>query len=173
VISPEPRFDISPVVIGGGDFLTSRNWRRRGTTGPMLRTKNERGRQVKGLREAVLIHDLKKQGLSVSAIARKVGCDRKTVRKCLDPGLEAPVFSCDHLALRWHRGSSPGGRGKRLCGLAPDDAAAGPSLSPGLVSSWQPSIPTVTVDTPSPMDSDVTSSNQLSLPTDHVGKTQH
>jgi transposase len=57
----------------------------------MLRTKNERGRQVKGLREVVLIHDLKKQGLSVSAIARKVGCDRKTVRKCLDPGLEAPV----------------------------------------------------------------------------------
>jgi len=47
---------------------------------------------VKGLREIVLIHDLKKQGLSVSAIARKVGCDRKTVRKYLDGGLEAPVY---------------------------------------------------------------------------------
>lgn len=34
--------------------------------------------QVKGLREIVLIHDLKKQGLSITAIARKVGCDRKT-----------------------------------------------------------------------------------------------
>ena len=39
-----------------------------------------------------MIHDLKKQGLSVSAIARKVGCDRKTVRKYLDVGLEAPVY---------------------------------------------------------------------------------
>lgn len=48
--------------------------------------------QVKGLREIVLIHDLKKQGLSISAIARKVGCDRKTVRKHLDRGLEAPVY---------------------------------------------------------------------------------
>lgn len=48
--------------------------------------------QVKGLREIVLIHDLKKQGLSISAIGRKVGCDRKTVRRHLDRGLEAPVY---------------------------------------------------------------------------------
>ncbi|WP_281968767.1 helix-turn-helix domain-containing protein, partial [Roseovarius nanhaiticus] len=34
-----------------------------------------------------MIHDLKKQGLSISAIARKVGSDRKTVRKYLDRGL--------------------------------------------------------------------------------------
>ena len=47
---------------------------------------------MKGLREIVLIHDLKKQGLSISAIARKVGCDRKTVRKHLERGLEAPVY---------------------------------------------------------------------------------
>ncbi len=47
---------------------------------------------MKGLREIVLIHDLKKQGLSVTAIARKVGCDRKTVRKYLERGLEAPVY---------------------------------------------------------------------------------
>ena len=44
------------------------------------------------LREIVLIQDLKRQGLSVSAIARQVGCDRKTVRKYLDLGLEAPVY---------------------------------------------------------------------------------
>ncbi len=30
--------------------------------------------------------------LSVSAIARKVDCDRKTVRKYLELGLEAPVY---------------------------------------------------------------------------------
>jgi transposase len=44
------------------------------------------------LGEIVLIHDLKRQGLSVSAIARKVGLDRKTVRKYLERGLEAPVY---------------------------------------------------------------------------------
>lgn len=58
----------------------------------MLQTESDRGRQVKGLREIVLIHNLKKQGLSISAIARKVGCDRKTVRKHLERGLEAPVY---------------------------------------------------------------------------------
>lgn len=47
---------------------------------------------MKGLREIVLIHDLKKQGLSISAIARKVGADRKTVRKYLELGLEAPIY---------------------------------------------------------------------------------
>lgn len=47
----------------------------------MLQTESDRGRQVMGLREIVLIHDLKKQGLRNSAIARKIGCDRKTVRK--------------------------------------------------------------------------------------------
>lgn len=50
------------------------------------------GRRVHGLREIVLIHDLKKQGLSLTAIARKVGCDRKTVRKYLERGLETPVY---------------------------------------------------------------------------------
>jgi len=39
-----------------------------------------------------MIHDLKRQGLTVSAIARKVGCDRKTVRKYLDRGLVAPAY---------------------------------------------------------------------------------
>jgi transposase len=47
---------------------------------------------VHGLREIVLIHDLKKQGLSLTAIARKVGCDRKTVRKYLERGLETPMY---------------------------------------------------------------------------------
>jgi hypothetical protein len=54
--------------------------------------KSNGGSQVKGLREIVLIHDLKKQGLSISAIARKVGSDQKTVRKYLALGLEAPVY---------------------------------------------------------------------------------
>ncbi|OOY02649.1 IS21 family transposase [Thioclava sp. F28-4] len=45
-----------------------------------------------GLREIVLIQNLKNQGLSITAIARKVGCDRKTVRKYLELGLEAPVY---------------------------------------------------------------------------------
>ena len=48
--------------------------------------------QVVELRRIVLIHDLERQGLSVSAIARQTGLDRKTVRKYLDRGLEVPVY---------------------------------------------------------------------------------
>ena len=44
------------------------------------------------LGEIVLIHVLKRQGLSLTAIARKVGLDRKTVRKYLERGLEAPGY---------------------------------------------------------------------------------
>lgn len=39
-----------------------------------------------------MILELKRQGLSVSAIARQTGLDRKTVRKYLERGLEAPVY---------------------------------------------------------------------------------
>ena len=45
------------------------------------------------LGEIVLIHDLKRQGLSVSAIARKLGMDRKTVRKHLEVGMASPAYS--------------------------------------------------------------------------------
>lgn len=53
---------------------------------------NGGGVQVVTLGEIVLIHDLKRQGLSVSAIARKLGLDRKTVRRHLARGLELPVY---------------------------------------------------------------------------------
>ena len=49
--------------------------------------------QVIGLREVVLIQELNRQGLSVSAISRQTGLDRKTVRKYLAKGLEVPVYS--------------------------------------------------------------------------------
>ena len=39
-----------------------------------------------------MILDLHRQGLSVSAIARRVGTDRKTVRKYIERGLEPPVY---------------------------------------------------------------------------------
>jgi transposase len=45
------------------------------------------------LAELVMILDLHRQGLSVSAIARRCGVDRKTIRKYIDKGLEAPVYS--------------------------------------------------------------------------------
>ena len=44
------------------------------------------------LGEVVMILDLHRQGLSVSAIALQLGIDRKTVRKYLERGLEAPVY---------------------------------------------------------------------------------
>ncbi|WP_457661420.1 IS21 family transposase [Sinorhizobium medicae] len=39
-----------------------------------------------------MILDLHRQGLSVSAIARQTGADRKTVRKYIERGLEAPAY---------------------------------------------------------------------------------
>jgi transposase len=44
------------------------------------------------LGEVVMILDLHRQGLTVSAIARELGIDRKTVRKCIARGLEPPVY---------------------------------------------------------------------------------
>lgn len=40
--------------------------------------------QLIDLNEIVLIRDLKRQGLSIAAIARKVGFDRKTLLKQLE-----------------------------------------------------------------------------------------
>jgi len=42
------------------------------------------------LGELVMTLDLHRQGLSVSAIARRVGIDRKTVRKYIERGLDDP-----------------------------------------------------------------------------------
>ena len=44
------------------------------------------------LGEIVMILDLHRQGLSVSAIARRTGLDRKTVSKYVERGLEPPVY---------------------------------------------------------------------------------
>ncbi len=71
-----------------------------------------------------MIHDLKKQGLPIAAIARQTGLDRKTVRKYLDRGLEAPVYGPRaprprliepyEVYLRERVGAFPGLSGKRL-----------------------------------------------------------
>jgi transposase len=50
------------------------------------------GATVIQLGELVMILDLHRQGLSVSAIARRVGIDRKTVRKYIERGLEPPRY---------------------------------------------------------------------------------
>lgn len=44
------------------------------------------------LGEIVMILDLHRQGLSISAIARRAGLDRKTVRRAIARGLEPPVY---------------------------------------------------------------------------------
>lgn len=43
-------------------------------------------------RDVLMIHDLHRQGLSIQAIARHTGRDRKTVRKYLKSGMEPPVY---------------------------------------------------------------------------------
>ena len=45
------------------------------------------------LEKIVVLQELKREGLSISAIARKTGMDRKTVRKLLDRGLAAPSYA--------------------------------------------------------------------------------
>ena len=53
-----------------------------------------RGRAVVvRLGELVVILDLHRQGLSVSAIAQRTGFDRKTVRKYIAAGLEPPAYT--------------------------------------------------------------------------------
>jgi hypothetical protein len=42
--------------------------------------------------EAIMILELHRQGLSVSAIARRLGTDRKTMRKYIARGLEPPLY---------------------------------------------------------------------------------
>jgi transposase len=42
--------------------------------------------------EAIMILELHRQGVSVSAIARRLGTDRKTVRKYIARGLEPPLY---------------------------------------------------------------------------------
>ena len=44
------------------------------------------------LGETMMILELHRQGLSVTAIARRTGRDPKTVRKYIERGVEAPVY---------------------------------------------------------------------------------
>ncbi len=76
------------------------------------------------LGEMMMILDLHRQGLSVSAIARQTGADRKTVRKYIERGMEAPAYGprqprgtvIDPFAayLRERTAAYPGLSGRRL-----------------------------------------------------------
>src|SRR5215213_835718 len=50
------------------------------------------GARVVTLGELVMILDLHRQGLTISAIARRTGLDRKTVQRYIERGLEPPVY---------------------------------------------------------------------------------
>src|SRR5439155_22043402 len=50
------------------------------------------GSTVVNLGELMMILDLHRQGLTVSAIARQLGIDRKTVRRYIARGLEPPAY---------------------------------------------------------------------------------
>src|SRR5437762_13024281 len=58
----------------------------------MIPSAGAEGETVIQLGELVMILDLHRQGLSVSAIARRVGIDRKTVRKYIARGSEPPSY---------------------------------------------------------------------------------
>ena len=85
------------------------------------------------LGEVVMILDLHRQGLSVSAIARQLGIDRKTVRKYIARGLEPPVYGPRKPRPRRHRSVRPYLRERvkaypGLTGAAPAAGAAGARL---------------------------------------------
>jgi transposase len=47
---------------------------------------------MKKLEDLIMILDLHRQGMKVTAIARQLGIDRKTVRKYIARGLEPPAY---------------------------------------------------------------------------------
>ena len=55
------------------------------------------------LRELIVILDLHKQGLTISAIAERTGLDRKTIRKYIERGLEPPQYAAHarHVLASW------------------------------------------------------------------------
>ena len=65
------------------------------------------------LGELMMILDLHRQGLTVTAIARRTGRDRKTVRKYIERGLEPPAYGPRRRA---DRASSP--RSWAICASA-------------------------------------------------------
>ena len=74
--------------------------------------------------EVFMIHDLKRQGMGISEIARRTGLDRKTVRRRLAEGLGAPEYGPREARprliddygdyLRARVGAHPGLTGRRL-----------------------------------------------------------
>src|SRR5262245_1341964 len=52
----------------------------------------QRGASLVRLGEIAMILELHRQGVSVSASARQVGLDRKTVHKYIERGLEPPMY---------------------------------------------------------------------------------
>src|ERR1700730_16989582 len=65
---------------------------RRAARRSMIPSDGREGETVIQLGELVMILDLHRQGLSVSAIARACGIDRKTIRKYIERGLDAPSY---------------------------------------------------------------------------------
>jgi transposase len=89
--SPLVTFENSPFFVTADHSGRVRNGRqaRRIADGPP--GGGREGAVIK-LGELVMILDLHRQGLSVSAIARQIGIDRKTVRAYIAKGLEPPAY---------------------------------------------------------------------------------
>ena len=91
VNSPNVPIENSPVFVTPGlpgQALEGRASRRLADAAPV----GGREGAVITLGEIVMILELHRQGVSVSAIARQLGIDRKTVRKHITAGLSAPNY---------------------------------------------------------------------------------
>src|ERR1700733_6977067 len=84
-------FENSPVFVTSGPPGRALEGRRSGRLTHAV-PRGGREQPVIRLGELIMILDLHRQGLSVSAIARQLGIDRKTVRGYIAKGLEPPTY---------------------------------------------------------------------------------
>ena len=89
--SPLVTFENSPVFVTAGHPGHALDGRRARQIADALPACGMEGAVIK-LGELVMTLNLHRQGLSVSAIARQIGVDRKTVRTHIAKGLEPPAY---------------------------------------------------------------------------------
>jgi hypothetical protein len=106
------------VVLAGLPGRAPEARRRRFSDAPPM---GGRGHSVVKLEGVVMILDLHRQGLSVSAIARQSGFDRKTVRRISERALFQKLATCEWIRVNQHLligGSTGIGKSWLACALA-------------------------------------------------------
>lgn len=88
-----------------------------------------------------MIHRLREEGLSISAIARRVGLDRKTARKYLKHGLKVPRYGPRAPRIAQRTTSKP------RSAIIVQTAAIRPTPAPTVIAAARPALNDVWVAT--------------------------